>query len=93
MQKMKTAGATDGAGLRFCVGVATSGAGAGAPAAPTLATGLHTSRRRRWDSSVRQTANGPCLSRLSCINELIEIHNRTGLPEGGSIQKLLLNSP
>ena len=27
------------------------------------------SRRRRWDSSVRQAANGPCLSRLSCINE------------------------
>ena len=27
------------------------------------------SRRRRWDSSVRQTANGPCLGRLSCINE------------------------
>ena len=27
------------------------------------------SRRRRWDSSVGQTANGPCLSRLSCINE------------------------
>ena len=27
------------------------------------------SRRRRLDSSVRQTANGPCLSRLSCINE------------------------
>ena len=26
-------------------------------------------RRRRWNSSVRQTANGPCLSRLSCINE------------------------
>ena len=25
------------------------------------------SRRRRWDSSVGQTANGPCLSRLSCI--------------------------
>ena len=27
------------------------------------------SRRRRWDSIVRQAANGPCLSRLSCINE------------------------
>src|SRR5271165_5705108 len=27
------------------------------------------SRRRRWDSSVGQTANGPCLSCLSCINE------------------------
>ena len=27
------------------------------------------SRRRRLDSSVRQTTNGPCLSRLSCINE------------------------
>ena len=27
------------------------------------------SRRRRWDSSARQTANGSCLSRLSCINE------------------------
>src|SRR5271168_3610487 len=26
-------------------------------------------RRRRLDSSVGQTANGPCLSRLSCINE------------------------
>ena len=26
-------------------------------------------RRRRLDSSVGQTANGPCLSRLSCMNE------------------------
>ena len=27
------------------------------------------SRRRRWKSRVRQTANGPCLNCLSCINE------------------------
>ena len=40
MQKTETAGATDGAEAEFFAGAAISGAGAGAPVAPALATGL-----------------------------------------------------
>ena len=40
MQKNETAGATDGAGAKVWCWGATSGAGAGAPVAPALATGL-----------------------------------------------------